>query len=171
MCGEAGELCQLMEKHVYYGKPLDRVKVGEEVGDALWYLAEMCNALGLDMGAIMDANIAKLKARFPDKFTYERADRDNRDLTAERNAVAPALGGDKKACPADHPRPYGYDPDEPVPPASVAPAPANFSEMQESCAACKGSGTLNRRRRLRGVRCGGCDRRESESAGTRGEGR
>ena len=70
---EAGEFTDALKKYVYYGKELDRVNLGEEIGDILWYCALACNALGIDMGAVMEKNIAKLQARYPDKFTEEAA--------------------------------------------------------------------------------------------------
>lgn len=98
MSGEVGELCSLLQKWIYYGKQfgtedethLERLRVlfAEEVGDVLWYAAELCNALGLDMGAIMEANIAKLKKRYPDKYTDHHAAEENRDTAAEIGAVA-----------------------------------------------------------------------------------
>ena len=107
MMGEVGEIAQLLEKYIYYGKPLDKVKIGEEIGDVLWYIAEACNALGLDLGRIMEANIAKLKARYPEKYTDELADRNNRNLEKEQEALT------SRSFRADHPAPFGYtDPED-----------------------------------------------------------
>jgi NTP pyrophosphatase (non-canonical NTP hydrolase) len=85
--GELGEIAQLLEKWVYYGKGVDRAKLGEEIGDLLWYVAEACNALELDMGRLMECNIAKLRARYPEKYDDHLADRDNRNLAAEQTAM------------------------------------------------------------------------------------
>jgi NTP pyrophosphatase (non-canonical NTP hydrolase) len=87
---EGGELLSLMEKWIYYGQKFDLQKFSDELGDVLWYTALACNALKVDMGeAIMAANVRKLKARYPDKYSDERAA--NRDRDAEDAAVKDAL--------------------------------------------------------------------------------
>lgn len=87
LAGEVGELASTLQKWIYYGQPLDGINLKEEAGDCLWYLAELCNAMGFDMGQIMETNIAKLKARYPAKYGDELAVEDNRDRRAERQAV------------------------------------------------------------------------------------
>jgi hypothetical protein len=82
-------LAQLLERWVYYGQSLPIPDVEEEVGDCLWYLALLCNAVGIPMERAMEGNLAKLKARFPHKFTEEAAA--NRDPTAERKASDEAM--------------------------------------------------------------------------------
>lgn len=88
MMGEVGELAGCLERHVWYGKDFDAVNFKEEVGDLLWYIAEACNALGLDMGEIAAANIAKLQKRYPDKFDGWHAAEENRDRAGERKIIA-----------------------------------------------------------------------------------
>ncbi len=85
VCTEAGELQDMVKKHLIYGKPFDTVNVVEECGDLLWYIAVGLDACGVKMGDAMQRNITKLQLRFPDKFTEERAL--NRDLDAERAAL------------------------------------------------------------------------------------
>jgi NTP pyrophosphatase (non-canonical NTP hydrolase) len=84
LAGEVGELAQLLERWVYYGQSLPIPDVEEEVGDCLWYLALLCTAVGIPMERAMEGNLAKLKARFPHKFTEEAAAK--RDPVAERKA-------------------------------------------------------------------------------------
>lgn len=79
---EAGELFDAFKKHVFYGKPLDIVNVKEEIGDLMWYLAIILDYLGISLEEIMVQNNAKLRARYPEKFTEDKAL--NRDLDAER---------------------------------------------------------------------------------------
>jgi len=88
LAGEVGELASLAENWLYYGRPLDPVKVGEELGDCLWYVALACNALGLNLSNLMEANLAKLRVRYPDRYADDRADRTNRDRDAEQAAMA-----------------------------------------------------------------------------------
>ena len=79
---EAGELTDAFKKALFYGKPLDRVNVIEEAGDLLWYLALLFDSLGSSFEEAADKVIAKLRARYPEKFSGELAL--NRDLVTER---------------------------------------------------------------------------------------
>lgn len=65
---EAGEFLDPLKKHIFYGKELNEVNMLEEIGDAMWYIAIACDALGVPLETVMERNIAKLKARFGDKF-------------------------------------------------------------------------------------------------------
>lgn len=82
---EAGELLDAMKKAKYYGKELDLTNLKEEGGDMLWYLALMFDELGTSFEEEMARNNAKLKARFPEKFTQEGAL--VRDLGKERGIL------------------------------------------------------------------------------------
>jgi len=82
---EAGELQDALKKSIMYGKPLDPVNVMEECGDLMWYIALALAATGYTMEEAMERNIAKLRRRFPEKFTSENAL--TRDLSAERTAL------------------------------------------------------------------------------------
>lgn len=82
---EAGEFQDMLKKHVFYGKPLDKINLKEEIGDLLWYCAIALEALDTDFQAVMQTNIDKLKARYPEKFTEEKAE--NRDLDKERKIL------------------------------------------------------------------------------------
>lgn len=86
MCTETGEFADALKRHIFYGKSYDPVNLKEEIGDILWYVACACNALELDMQDVMDTNIAKLKARYGEKFSEERAE--NRNLELEREILS-----------------------------------------------------------------------------------
>ena len=45
----------------------------KELGDCLWMIAEACFALDFSMDEVMQLNIDKLKARYPEGFTAERS--------------------------------------------------------------------------------------------------
>lgn len=81
---EAGEQINALMKAIETGQ-LDTVNMCEEVGDTQWYSANMANALGTTLEKIQEANIAKLRKRFPDKFTEDQAN--NRDLFEERQTL------------------------------------------------------------------------------------
>lgn len=69
VAGEAGEIADLIKKGIFHRHGLDVAKVGEEIGDLCWYLAALCTKLGLDLGVLMQANIDKLRRRYPDGWS------------------------------------------------------------------------------------------------------
>jgi len=85
MMTELGELVDTYKKHYAYGKELDMINVMEEMGDIMWYWANMCNITGINAEASLQVNIDKLKARYPEKFNEELAV--NRDLEKEREIL------------------------------------------------------------------------------------
>ena len=72
MSGEIGELHSIYQK-VYQGHSFDISHAIKEVGDLLWFIAEWCSAYGLDLSDVMELNIEKLKARYPDGFSADRS--------------------------------------------------------------------------------------------------
>jgi len=82
---EAGELLDAYKKHFAYGKNLDIVNVGEEIADIMWYISNLCRMKGIALEEMMERNINKLKARYPDKFSQEKAL--NRNLDIERDIL------------------------------------------------------------------------------------
>ena len=68
LCGEAGEAIDIVKKHLAQGHELDREKLIKELGDVAWYLAETAYALDVDLETVLEGNIAKLKARYPQGF-------------------------------------------------------------------------------------------------------
>lgn len=78
---EAGELLEAL-RICYNGEGFDKVNGIEEVGDGFWYDAILLNECGGTFEAAQRTNIAKLRARFPDKFAAVNAN--ERDLDAER---------------------------------------------------------------------------------------
>jgi NTP pyrophosphatase (non-canonical NTP hydrolase) len=73
LTGEAGEVADLVKKHVGHGHELNRERLLEEAGDVLWYLAMLCTLLEADLGTVAAANIEKLKKRYPSGFDVERS--------------------------------------------------------------------------------------------------
>ena len=82
---EGGELLDPIKKAMFYGKPLDLVNLDEEIGDIMWYVSIYCTARGTTIEQICEQNNAKLKTRYPDKFTESAAN--NRDLAKERSVL------------------------------------------------------------------------------------
>ena len=73
LCGEAGEVIDLVKKHLSQGHELDKQKIAEELGDVAWYLAETAKAIGYDLDEILQMNIDKLKKRYPEGFSSEQS--------------------------------------------------------------------------------------------------
>ena len=69
LAGEAGEIHEVFKKHFSTGKIIDMDDLEKEIGDVLWYLAELCDAMGLTLDSVAARNIAKLKSRHGDKFS------------------------------------------------------------------------------------------------------
>ena len=90
---EVGEILDALKKHLFYGKALDLINLSEEIGDLFWYEAIATDSLAKLMfknpyeleNSIKEKNIAKLKARFPDKFSNNFAQ--NRNLEIERSIL------------------------------------------------------------------------------------
>lgn len=72
LCSEAGEVAGLFQK-VYQGHELDPEHLKKELGDCLWMIAEACTAMNWTMEDVMQLNIDKLRARFPEGFDPERS--------------------------------------------------------------------------------------------------
>lgn len=85
MVTEAAEVADALKKHIAYGRELDLVNVKEEIGDLMFYVANICNINGWDLRDILQTNINKLAVRYPSKFTQENAV--NRDLEVERKVL------------------------------------------------------------------------------------
>src|SRR3990172_4483021 len=63
---EIGELADEFKKHLFYNQTLDMSNIVEEVGDLLWYIAILLDHCGVkDITKCMEANIQKLKKRYP----------------------------------------------------------------------------------------------------------
>ncbi len=73
LAGESGEIADLVKKTMMQGHPMDLQHIAKELGDICWYIAETATAIGYDMEHIMQMNIDKLKARYPEGFDTERS--------------------------------------------------------------------------------------------------
>lgn len=73
LCGESGEAIDLVKKHLHQGHELDKENLIKELGDIAWYLAETAYALDVDLDEVLERNIAKLKARYPEGFDTEKS--------------------------------------------------------------------------------------------------
>ncbi len=73
LCGESGEAIDIVKKWLAHGHELDREHLIKELGDVAWYLAEAATALDVPLEEVLQANIDKLKKRYPDGFETKRS--------------------------------------------------------------------------------------------------
>ena len=73
LCGESGEVIDIVKKHISQGHPLNKDKIVEELGDVLWYIAELATILNVTIEDIMKYNINKLSQRYEGGFTVEQS--------------------------------------------------------------------------------------------------
>ncbi len=66
---ESGEVLSLVRKHAFQERPLDLERLKLELGDALWCLAMTAKSAGLTLEQVAAANVAKLRARYPDGYS------------------------------------------------------------------------------------------------------
>ncbi len=71
LTGEAGEVADMIKKHIFHGHDLDKGALIKEIGDVCWYVALLCTSIGVDMASVMERNIEKLKTRYPEGFSSE----------------------------------------------------------------------------------------------------
>ena len=87
LAGEAGEVADAIKKVVFHQKPMDVDHLIAELGDCAWYLNLLIHNLGTTWEEVLERNIKKLSARYPEGFfDPERAN--NRDVEAEQAAMA-----------------------------------------------------------------------------------
>ena len=67
LCGEAGEVAEKVKKMVRDDDGVLSIErrdaIAKELGDVLWYLAQLATEAELDLDAIAEANLAKLLSR------------------------------------------------------------------------------------------------------------
>jgi NTP pyrophosphatase (non-canonical NTP hydrolase) len=73
LTGEAGEVAEVIKKHLFHATPLDQDALAKELGDCLWYIGAFATVLGLSLDDIAQRNIDKLRRRYPEGFDTERS--------------------------------------------------------------------------------------------------
>lgn len=72
LSSEVGEIHDIYQK-TYQGHEYNEDHVKEEIGDLLWFIAELCTARGWNMCDIAADNIGKLEQRYPEGFDEGRS--------------------------------------------------------------------------------------------------
>ena len=73
LCGESGEVIDIVKKHLAQGHELDKEKIIKELGDVAWYMAEIATVLDVELEDVFVKNIEKLKKRYPEGFSAEKS--------------------------------------------------------------------------------------------------
>lgn len=73
LCGEAGECIDHLKKASFQGHSLNKQQLAKELGDVLWYCAELASGLGMKLDDIAQENIDKLRKRYPEGFAAEKS--------------------------------------------------------------------------------------------------
>lgn len=73
LAGESGEVLDMVKKWVFHEKDLDKDHLKKEIGDVMWYVAMLCESFGFDLDEILQMNVDKLRARYPEGFDPEKA--------------------------------------------------------------------------------------------------
>ena len=73
LCGESGEVIDIVKKHLAQGHELDKEKIIKELGDVAWYMAEIATVLEVELEDVLVQNIEKLKKRYPEGFSTEKS--------------------------------------------------------------------------------------------------
>lgn len=79
--GECGETAEELLRFINDGGELNLLNIQEEGSDKLWFLNLILTFAGSSIPQVGEANIRKLKRRYPNAFTLE--DYTNRDKSAE----------------------------------------------------------------------------------------
>lgn len=64
VCGEAGELADVVKRELVYGKGLDRANLVEELGDLRFYIQAVMQVYGITEQEVLQGNADKLAARY-----------------------------------------------------------------------------------------------------------
>lgn len=72
--GEGDECADIFKKFfMFQGHGLEREQMVRELGDVLWYVAEVAAGLEVSLEYVAQHNIDKLKARYPEGFDPEKS--------------------------------------------------------------------------------------------------
>lgn len=78
MCGECGEVAEKIKKVIRDKQGIfdaDKTKeIEKELGDVLWYIANICNDLNIDFDNVAQNNINKINARVQNNTLHGNGD-------------------------------------------------------------------------------------------------
>lgn len=83
--GGWGPIADQAKRVWFYNAPVDVTVIEKSAGSLIDYVCMMGASIGVSLDLVLEANIRKLRTRFPDKFTDQAAQ--VRDLEAEAKAL------------------------------------------------------------------------------------
>ena len=69
LSAEAGEFTEVVKKIIFQGKPVNEdnlFHMKRELGDIMWYMMQACMGLETSLDEIIEMNVEKLAARYPE---------------------------------------------------------------------------------------------------------
>ena len=72
LSAEVGEVMDLFQKQLQ-GHTFEEGKLKLEMGDVLWMISELCDCYGWSLEEVAEANIAKLRVRYPHEFSPKQS--------------------------------------------------------------------------------------------------
>ena len=69
LAGEAGEVVDDIKKRIFHGREVPMEHTAEELGDVLWYVANIATQCGFSLEDIIQQNVTKLMARYPEMYS------------------------------------------------------------------------------------------------------
>ncbi|SMQ75918.1 NTP pyrophosphatase, house-cleaning of non-canonical NTPs [Bacillus sp. OV166] len=71
LSGETGEVSDILKKGVFHGHEINRHDLALEIGDCLWYIANLAKLAGFSLEQVATMNVTKLMKRYPNGFDKE----------------------------------------------------------------------------------------------------
>jgi NTP pyrophosphatase (non-canonical NTP hydrolase) len=71
--GEAGEVADMIKKGIFHGHEMNRHEIAKELGDVMWYVANISNLIGMTLDQVATMNVTKLMKRYPNGFDKEKS--------------------------------------------------------------------------------------------------
>jgi NTP pyrophosphatase (non-canonical NTP hydrolase) len=68
ICGESGEVAEIIKKHLGHGQDVDVEKLTLELGDVLWYISALAHLYQISLEEVAEENLRKLAKRYPTGF-------------------------------------------------------------------------------------------------------
>lgn len=68
LAGESGEVIDDIKKRIFHGRNIPVQHTLEELGDVLWYVANIATQLGGNLEDIIQENVNKLRERYPSLY-------------------------------------------------------------------------------------------------------
>lgn len=74
LAGEVGEVCEEVKKAYRDARQFDKEKLTNELGDVLWYLANIASNAGISLDTIIERNVEKLTKRHGSSYKPQASD-------------------------------------------------------------------------------------------------